>query len=245
MPLLRVPPNSGVSFYSVLAVDDTQFASPTARLELAASFMIAARRQQTVNIDSVGSGGRSFSYKEAAVLRMANSDLCERYLSFVIVVHMALVLWEGEVESDGLCFISVCILLIYTGDVAVRLWVFGRAHFLDKRWEAVFAALVVELWVATMLNALGFTDDVHLFTQPVRPFLLVAKTPSLRRVFATFVHTVVRAGDIFAIRYYPRFSLFLKKCLVYLTPLPPTPPTVRWSLCSTRWSGWASSITPR
>jgi len=128
-------------------------------------------------------------------------------LQLVVVLNCILAIWEYAPPSAVPAFAwwpgaveAVC-LAVYVADICMTLSEHGWRHYIDKRWDAVFALCTAAALVDWLLfYAAGLhAAAMFRFSRALRPLLGISKRHSLRVLLASLFWTIPRMADVFAL----------------------------------------------
>lgn len=124
-------------------------------------------------------------------------------LQLIVTLHCILAFFEANPPATaapsfswhvGACE-AVCI-AAYCIDVTCVFWAMGWRHFLDKRWQGVFAVITALALFDWLLYYPGGLLQMWRFSRPLRPLLGVSKVKSLRRLLASILWTIPALVDM-------------------------------------------------
>lgn len=122
----------------------------------------------------------------------------------IILLHLSLVEWEQPAphrpgpSGDTLAvvmWLELCCLVCYTAHIAVSMWAFSFKGLIEKKWQGAFCVIVV-LCIVDWFISYVFKVDWFRFSRMLRPFLLIAKVKTSRRLLGTIVFTIYRMVDV-------------------------------------------------
>jgi hypothetical protein len=199
-------------FGGVGGLEDEDESSSTARtfrpqtMSLAAQFIsdaLAGRSPNTRLASTVGVAGLSSLPPSSVLEQIIHHWVYSGILQLIVTLHCILAFFEPTPPataappfswSVGCC--EICFILVYCLDVAFVLRAMGWRHFLDKRWESVFALIATLAVFDWLLYYPVGLRGMWRFSRPFRPLLGVAKVKSLRRLLSSIIWTIPALVDM-------------------------------------------------